>query len=122
MVVPFQGDGGVSSLFVVIIVELIFVKGKFRVRSRIDTDGQIVPFLFRRVLHGGPPGENRAGTDVDRHNVNRDFTLQGLSAFQCLPGPEVDPAGTLGKVNIGLSDFAHVFLMTVLLLVLPCIQ
>ena len=50
-IVPVETDGRECSLFVVVVVELVFVKGEFAIGTRVDTNVQVVPFLFRRILY-----------------------------------------------------------------------
>lgn len=90
-VIPFHQDGCVSTFFIIIIIKFIFIKGKFRISTRIDANRQIIPLLFCRVLHCWSPRKDRSRTYINRHNINGYFPLDRLPAFQSLPGPKVCP-------------------------------
>ena len=42
-VVPVDGDGGIDSLFVVVVVALVLIKGEMGVGARVNAQLEVVP-------------------------------------------------------------------------------
>ena len=52
-IVPRHRDLRISALLVIVIVKLVLVKHETAVGTRINTENQVVPRLFRGILHVG---------------------------------------------------------------------
>ena len=52
-IVPRHRNLRISAFLVIVIVELVFVKHETAVGTRINTENQVVPRLFRGILHVG---------------------------------------------------------------------
>ena len=71
LVVPMEADGGISSLFVVVVVIFVLVEGECAVGTRIDAYLQIVPILFGGILYFGTERQDTAGFYIDGQNLFR---------------------------------------------------
>ena len=82
--VPCKGYLGETSLFVVVVVALVLVEGECAVCARVDAYFEVVPVVLLAVLHIGPPRDDGALTNVERHKCQINVTRHLLSAFVLL--------------------------------------
>src|SRR5574344_1976031 len=79
--VPVEGDGAVGTLFVVVTVVFIFIKGELTISARVNTDFQRFPILFSGVLYIRTPRYDTPCFNVERNKVDGGGFCHRLPTF-----------------------------------------
>ena len=98
--IPYERNLATIALLVAIAIKLVLIKGELSIGSGIDTDFQVVPFLFGAILHFRAYGQDAAGRNVQRHDVLWGGPIDGLAAMICLSCPEIIPCATVRQIDM----------------------
>src|SRR5205823_6143742 len=88
---PCDGDSGVVSGFVVVVVAFVLIEAEAAVGAGVDAEFDGAVRFFSGVLLGWAEGEDRSGADVEWDSIEACGGVDVDAALYLLTGPEVEP-------------------------------
>jgi len=96
----------VDTLFVVVVVVLVFVEREFAIRATIDAQLNRIGGLFGRPLGVGSQGNDRSGANIKRQPIERSIRGNLARVMGWCSAPEVVPLCIGTCICIGKIDAA----------------
>ena len=107
-IVPMHRYLGVSALLIVVVVELILVEREVTILSWINAQFERIPWFLVGPLHLWTPRNNASRLHVERNDIDGCLFRHGLSTFQLLTCPEINPPLSSRQIVVGDSlSFVH---------------